>query len=164
VYFRNLEGGGNRNRTTSLETDEAKEHTMQLNPYLTFDGRCEAAFKFYEKSLGGKITAMFPHAGTPAENHVPPEWHDKIMHASLTVGDQVLMGSDAPPDRFEKPKGFSVSLNVKTPAEAERIFKALAEKGNVQMPLQQTFWAARFGMLVDQFGIPWMVNCEQPTA
>ena len=137
---------------------------MQLNPYLTFDGRCEAAFKFYEEVLGGKITAMYPHAGSPAEQHVPPEWRDKIMHASLSVGDEVLMGSDAPPDRFEASKGISVSLNVKTPAEAERVFAALSDQGQVQMPLQQTFWAARFGMLVDQFGVPWMVNCEAPAA
>jgi PhnB protein len=135
---------------------------MQLNPYLTFKGQCEEAFKFYEKSLGGKITAMFPHAGTPAEQHVPPEWRSKIMHASLTIDNQVLMGSDAPPGRYEQPQGVSVSLNVKTPADAERIFKALSENGKVTMPLQQTFWAARFGMTVDRFGIPWMVNCEAP--
>ena len=134
---------------------------MQLNPYLTFNGQCEAAFKFYEKCLGGKIEAMFTHEGTPAEQHVPSEWRKKIMHARLTVEDQVLMGSDAPPERYEKPQGFSVSLNVNTPAEAERIFHALAEKGKVQMPLEQTFWAIRFGMCVDRFGIPWMVNCEK---
>ena len=134
---------------------------MQLNPYLTFNGQCEAAFKFYEKCLGGKIEAMLTHEGTPAEQHVPPEWRKKILHARLTVGDQVLMASDAPPERYEKPQGFSVSLNVNTPAEAERIFHALAENGKVQMPLEQTFWAVRFGMLVDRFGIPWMINCEQ---
>ncbi|HEV3256038.1 MAG TPA: VOC family protein [Gemmataceae bacterium] len=134
---------------------------MQLNPYLTFNGRCEAAFKFYERCLGGKIETMMTHAGTPAEQHVPSEWRNKILHARLVVGDDVLMGSDAPPDHYEQPKGFSVSLQIKAPGDAERIFHALAENGTVQMPLQQTFWAARFGMLVDQFGIPWMVNCEQ---
>jgi PhnB protein len=133
---------------------------MQLSPYLTFDGRCEAAFKFYEKTLGAKIEAMIPHAGTPAEEHVPPEWRNKVIHASLTVGDGFLLASDAPPDRYEKPKGFSVSLQIKDQAEAERIFHTLAEGGTVQMPIQQTFWASRFGMLVDQFGIPWMINCD----
>jgi len=133
---------------------------MQLNPYLTFNGQCETAFKFYERSLGGKIEAMLPHAGTPVEEHVPAEWRSKILHARLIVGDQVLMGSDAPPERYEQPKGFSVSLQLKDPAEAERIFSALATNGTVRMPLQKTFWAARFGMLVDQFGIPWMINCE----
>jgi PhnB protein len=134
---------------------------MQLNPYLNFNGQCEAAFKFYEKSLGGKIEAMFTHAGTPAEQQTPPEWRDKILHARLTVGDNVLMASDAPPDCYEEPKGFSVSLQINDPKEAERIFYALAENGKVQMAIQETFWAARFGMLVDQFGIPWMINCEK---
>jgi PhnB protein len=77
------------------------------------------------------------------------------------VGDNVLMGSDAPPDRFEKPQGISVSIQTDDPTEAERIFAALADNGLVTMPLQQTFWAIRFGMLVDRFGIPWMINCEQ---
>jgi PhnB protein len=134
---------------------------MQLNPYLNFNGQCEAAFKFYEKTLGGKIEAMFTHAGTPAEQQTPPEWRDKILHARLTVGDNVLMASDAPPDCYEEPKGFSVSLQINDPKEAERIFYALAENGKVQMAIQETFWAARFGMLVDQFGIPWMINCEK---
>ena len=147
---------------SSRPANRPKENTMQLNPYLTFDGRCEAAFEFYAKCLGGEIVAMIPHEGTPAADHVPSEWRNKIMHARLVVGDKVLMGSDAPPDRFEKPQGFSVTLGVDKPADAERIFQALAEGGAVQMPIQETFWAFRFGMLVDQFGIPWMVNCEKP--
>ena len=134
---------------------------MQLNPYLFFNGQCEAAFKFYEQLLGGKIEGMMTHAGTPAEEHVPSEWRDKILHARMTVGDTVLMASDAPPGRYEEAKGFSVSIQLKDPADAERIFHALAENGTVQMPFQQTFWSAGFGMLVDQFGIPWMINCEQ---
>jgi PhnB protein len=134
---------------------------MQLNAYLLFKGNCEEAFKFYEKSLGGKIEAMIPHAGTPAEKHVSPEWRDKIMHARLLVGNAVLMGSDAPLDKFEEPKGFSVSLNTNDPAEAERVFHALEQGGTVKMPIQKTFWSPRFGMLVDRFGIPWMVNCTE---
>jgi PhnB protein len=134
---------------------------VHLNPYLIFNGQCEAAFRFYEQCLGAKIVAMMTHAGTPAEAQVPAEWRNQILHARLAVGDAVLMGSDAPPDRYEIPKGFSVSLQVKDPAEAERLFQALAENGTVQMPIQKTFWAARFGMLVDKFGVPWMINCEQ---
>jgi PhnB protein len=134
---------------------------MQLNPYLTFNGQCEAAFKFYEKCLGGKIVSMLPHEGTPAEEHVPPEWRKKIMHACLSVGDEMLMASDAPPGRFEPMKGFSVTLRIADPTEAERVFHALADKGTVQMPIQETFWAARFGMLVDRFGTPWMINCDK---
>jgi len=133
---------------------------MQLNPYLTFDGNCEEAFKFYEKCLRGKIEAMMSHAGTPAEEFVPSESRDKIMHARLVVGDAVLMASDALPGHYKKPEGITVSLQIEDPSEAERIFTELAENGTVNMPIQQTFWAARFGMLVDQFGIPWMVNCE----
>ncbi len=135
---------------------------MQLNPYLTFDGQCQAAFKFYQQVLGGDIVAMIPHEGSPMAEHVPAEWRSKIMHARLVVGDKVLMGSDAPPDRREPMKGFSVTLGIDDPAEAERIFHALAEGGTVCMPIQQTFWAARFGMCTDRFGTPWMVNCEQP--
>ena len=134
---------------------------MYMNPYLTFSGNCEAAFKFYERVLGGKIVAMMPHEGTPAAEHVPANWSSKIMHARLVVRDHILMGSDAPPDRFEGMKGFSVTLGIDEPAEAERVFHALSESGTVRMPIQQTFWAARFGMLVDQFGTPWMINCEQ---
>lgn len=133
---------------------------MQLNSYLFFNGQCEAAFKFYEQCLGGKIDAMLTHAGTPAEGQVPANWRDKIMHARLVVGDKVLMGSDAPPEHFQQPQGFSIALGVDEPAEAERIFNALADNGTVRMPIQQTFWALRFGMLVDRFGIPWMINCE----
>ena len=133
---------------------------MQVNAYLLFDGRCEEAFRFYEKCFNGKIVAMLTHKGTPAEQHVPAKWVDKILHARLDIGDQVLMASDAPPERYEKPAGFSVSLQVKTPAEAERLFKALAEKGEIRMPLEKTFWSPSFGMLVDRFGIPWMINCD----
>jgi PhnB protein len=133
---------------------------MQLNPYLTFNGQCEAAFKFYEQCLGAKIEAMMPHAGTPVADQVPAEWRNKILHARLNVDGEVIMGSDAPPERYEQPRGFSVSLQIKSPADAERIFHALAKNGAVRMPIQQTFWAARFGMLVDQFGIQ-MINCEQ---
>ncbi|HSZ22551.1 MAG TPA: VOC family protein [Candidatus Sulfotelmatobacter sp.] len=133
---------------------------MQLNPYLFFNGNCADAFKFYEKCLGGKIVTMMTHEGTPAAEQVPANWREKIIHARLTVGDQVLMGSDAPPDRYAPMKGFGVSFAVDSPADAERIFKALSEKGAVGMPMQQTFFAVRFGMVVDQFGTPWMITCE----
>jgi PhnB protein len=136
---------------------------MQMNPYLTFSGQCEAAFKFYAKVLGGEIIAMLPHEGTPMADHVPPAWRSKIAHARMMVGDKVLMGSDAPPDRFEKMQGFSVTLGIDDPAKAERVFHALAENGTVCMPIGETFWAVRFGMLIDQFGTPWMVNCEKST-
>ena len=133
---------------------------MELNPYLSFNGQCEVAFKFYERCLGGKIVAMMTYGGSPMEKQTPPEWRNKIMHARLMVGDKILMGSDAPPDRYESMKGFSVTLGIDDPNDAECIFHALSKNGTMQMPIQKTFWAARFGMLVDQFGTPWMINCE----
>ncbi len=139
-------------------TTKPSSVTIQLNPYLNFNGNCETAFKFYEQCLGGKIEAMIPHAGTPAEQHTPPEWRDKIMLARLVVNGEALMASDAPPEHYQKPNGFYVSIQLQDPAEADRIFNALADQGTIRMPIQQTLWAARFGMLVDRFGIPWMIN------
>src|SRR6266576_1060567 len=104
---------------------------MQLSPYLTFNGQCEAAFMFYEQCLGGKIVTMLTHESSPMAEQVPSEWRNKILHASLFVGDKVLMGSDSPPEHYEAPKGFSVLLGIDNPADAERIFHALAENGTV---------------------------------
>ncbi len=135
---------------------------MKLNPCLTFNGQCEAAFKFYEQVLGGKIQTIMTWGDSPMAEHVSPEWRDRIIHATLIVGGTELMGGDAPPDRYEgQPRSFAVTIQVQDPAEADRAFNALAENGTVTMPIQQTFWSSRFGMLVDQFGIPWMINCEQ---
>ncbi len=134
---------------------------MKLNPHLSFGGQCEAAFQFYEQALGGKILTMLTYGNSPMAEQVPPEWRGKILHATLTVGDNVLMGGDVRPEQYEKPKGFQVLLGIDDPVDAERIFQALAENGTVQMPLQKTFWAVRFGVLVDQFGVPWGINCEQ---
>ena len=133
---------------------------MQLNPYLNFNGNCAAAFKYYEKNLGGKIEMMMTFAESPMADQVPQTQRDKVMHARMTIGDYVLMGSDAPPGFYSPMKGFCVSLSVDSVTEAEKMFKALSEKGSVQMPIQKTFWAERFGSLVDQFGTPWMINCE----
>ncbi|MFQ4139246.1 VOC family protein [Nodosilinea sp. PGN35] len=133
---------------------------MQVNPYLMFDGQCEAAFKFYHQVLGGELGDMMTFAGSPAEAEVPAEFANKIMHTQLTFGDWAIMGSDCPPGQYDAPKGFSVSLQIPDPDKAEHIFQALAEGGTIQMPLEKTFWAQRFGMAVDKFGIPWMINCE----
>jgi PhnB protein len=133
---------------------------MQINPYLSFKGECEAAFTFYEQCLGGQLGAIFRYAGSPMADQVPSDWQNRIMHGSLTVGGQVLMGGDVAPDRYEEPKGFSLSIQITSTADAERIFHELARDGRVVMPLEKTFWAARFGMVVDRFGIPWLINCE----
>ena len=130
-------------------------------PYLSFKGQCEEAFAFYEECLGGRRGAIFRYAGSPMANHVPADWQDKVMHASLTVGDQVLMADDVAPERYEAPKGISLSLQMNDTSEAERIFNELAKDGQAVMPLERTFWAARFGMVVDRFGIPWTINCAE---
>lgn len=135
---------------------------MEMNPYLGFNGNCQAAFKFYEAALGGKIVAMITYAETPMAAEMPADWRGKIIHARMTVGDRVLMGSDAPPDRYQQAAGMSVCFSLDQPAEAERVFKALSDGAKVEMPIAETFWAQRFGMLTDRFGVPWMINCERP--
>ncbi|QTF93503.1 VOC family protein [Halomonas sp. BM-2019] len=137
---------------------------MLLNAYLIFDGDCRSAFEFYRRCLGGEIVAMHTYGEAPAEEAMPAASHDKIMHARLEVDGQVLMGSDNPPEcpvPYEGIKGIHLTLGVDTPEEAERLFSALADNGTVQMPLEETFWAKRFGMLVDRFGVAWMINCEK---
>jgi PhnB protein len=137
---------------------------MNVTTYLNFKGNCEAAFKFYEKTLGGKIIMMMTMGESPMCDQMGPGTEKLIMHARMNVGDTMLMGSDSPPEHYAAPQGFNVAFGLKDPVEAERVFKALSENGTIVMPIQETFWAARFGMLVDQFGIPWMVNCESAPA
>jgi PhnB protein len=144
----------------SRESLVDKRFTMQINPYLSFKGDCEAAFKFYEQCLGAKLGTIFRYGGTPLADQVPADWSDKVMHGNLTFGDQLLMGGDVAPDRYEAPKGFSLSIHIKSTADSERIFHELAQDGRVVVPLEKTFRAARFGMLIDRFGIPWLLNCE----
>jgi PhnB protein len=137
-----------------------QEPAMQVNPYLVFNGNCEAAFARYREVLGGTLQAMMRHSDAPPGMPVADGWHDKIMHACLMLDDFALMGSDAPP-QFQAPmQGFSVNLGLSSIAEAERIYAALSEGGEIRMALQQTFWADRFGMWTDRFGTPWMINCN----
>ncbi len=133
---------------------------MQASPYLAFNGQCEAAFKFYEQCLGGKLVMMVTYGDLPEAYQTSPDSGSAIMHARLVVGDTLLMGGDAPPQRYVKPQGFWVSLMPNDPAEADRIFHDLSDGGTVQMPIEKTFWAERFGMVTDRFGTPWMINCE----
>jgi PhnB protein len=133
---------------------------MKLNPYLNFNGECEAAFSFYERVLNGKILFKMTWGESPASGQVPAAARKSIMHATLATGDTLLMGADVMPGTYQKPQGISVSLSLSDAVEGERIFKALAENGSVQLEFQKTFWAKGFGMCIDRFGIPWMVNCE----
>jgi len=133
---------------------------LKLVPYLSFNGQCEEAFKLYERCLGGKITFMQTYGDSPMGPQTPPELHKRVMHATLAVGDQVLQGSDSP-GGYEKPQGITIAIHLNDAVEAERIFSALAENGTVQMPIEETFWALRFGMVIDRFGTPWLINCEK---
>lgn len=134
---------------------------MTLTPqiYLSFDGRCEAALRFYAEHLGGTVVFM-TWGESPLAGLVPPDWGVKIVHATLKIGDIAIAGADSPPDQYERPQGFSIMLAMDDPAAAERVFNTLSEEGTVQLALQETFWAARYGAVVDRFGIPWTINCE----
>jgi len=132
----------------------------QVSAYLSFKGDCEAAFHFYQDNLGATLGLLFRYGDTPMADVVPEGWDTRIMHGSVKIGVQLLEGADVPPERYEKPQGFSLSLNLPGVAEAEAVFEKLANGGRVIYPIAKTFWSERFGMVVDRFGIPWMVNCE----
>jgi PhnB protein len=134
---------------------------MKVITYLSFPGSCEEAFAVYATVLGGRLGEIFRYRGSPMADQAPADWQDKVMHGNLTLGDQELMGSDVVPEQYEVPSGFTLSVQLDDTVEAERIFGALSEQGRIVMPLEQTFWAARFGMVVDRFGIPWTVNCDE---
>ena len=133
---------------------------MQLIPHLGFLGDCEAAFKFYAGCLNGEVLALVTYGATPMAKEVSAEWQSKIIHGTMRIGDTVIMGADVGAERYEAPKGITLTLGVKDPAEGERLFQALAENGQVVMPYQKTFWSPGFGMVVDKFKVPWMINTE----
>lgn len=138
---------------------------MRIEPYLQFDGNCEAALRYYHQHLNGGQLFLMPYRDSPAQEQARPEQLDHILHGFVQLGQSAIMGTDGGcPDGEGRQamRGCSLSISVTDTAEAERIFAALAEGGQVQMPLQETFWAHKFGMLTDQFGIAWMVNCEKP--
>jgi PhnB protein len=133
---------------------------MPIHPYLNFNGNCAEAFQFYQQVFGGDLV-VHKHRDTPAAKDVPPEMLDQVTHARLVSGELVLMASDSPPEYYEKPQGIYVSVNIEDPERGRKYFDALAEKGNVIMPFDKTFWADGFGMCTDRFGVPWMVNCSK---
>jgi PhnB protein len=133
---------------------------MQVQPYLFFDGRCEDAIEFYRKALGAEVTMLMRFKDSPEPPQpgmVPPGSENKIMHASLQIGETTVMASDGHCTGQGKFQGFSLSISVKDAAEADRLFAALADGGQVQMPLSKTFYSPRFGMVADRFGVSWMV-------
>jgi len=134
---------------------------VRISPYLVFDADCGDAFKFYQACLGGKLYVM-TFGESPMASETPADKHGLVMHANLELDDGALMGSDAPDGRYEQPVGTCVSIHVDSVDEAERLYKSLSVGGTVQMELQETFWADRFGMFIDRFGTPWMINCGKP--
>ena len=135
---------------------------MQVNAYLNFNGNCAEAFKFYAGVFGAKIDRMMTDKDMPPGVDMPniDQWKDKVLHVSLKGDGFEIAGSDTPAAYYQKPQGMVVSIGVTDPQEAERLFKALSEKGSVRMPLEKTFWAQRYGMCTDRFGIPWMVGAN----
>jgi PhnB protein len=134
---------------------------MEIQPYLFFDGRCEEAVEFYKRALGAELEMLMRYRESPdppPPGMVPPGYEDKVMHASLRVGGAVLMASDDCTGNAKQFEGFSLSLSVPDTPTADRMFNALAEGGEVQMPLGRTFWSPRFGMVKDRFGVHWMIN------
>lgn len=135
---------------------------MKLHTYLNYGGNCEEAFRFYEKNLGGKITMMMRYADQPEPQNAPPGTEKFILYANMEIGETQLMGSDVPPERFQPMRSVYLSLAVDSSEEAERIFKLLAEGGEIFMPIGESFFAHRFGMLRDRFGTSWMIIHQKP--
>ena len=133
---------------------------MRIDTYLSFNGNCEEAFAHYVHCFRGQLGPISRYAGSAMAGEAPDHWGEKVMHGSITVAGHVIMGADPPPQRYEAPRGFTLNVQIGTVHEAERVFAELSVGGNIIMPLQQTFWAARFGVCVDRFGIPWQINCE----
>lgn len=134
---------------------------MKIQPYLNFSGQCEEAFRTYERVLGGKIVASFTFGTSPMAAKYP-ELANKIMHATLSVGDQVILGSDVPPEYFQQPQGMAICLDIPDVETAERVYAGLSEHADIRMPLQETFWAKRYAHFNDRFGTPWMINVSKP--
>jgi PhnB protein len=136
---------------------------MTVTTNLVFDGGCAEAFALYARVLGGTITFSLRYRDSPMAGDVPAAWGDKIVHTTLTLPNgSRLFGSDAAPGTYEAPRGFSLTINPPDVDAAGAVFDALADGGQVTMSLQDTFWAAAFGTLVDRFGVPWAINCEPP--
>lgn len=134
---------------------------MQVSVHLSFNGDCRQAMERYCELMDGEIVSMTEFGNTPAGGEVPDEWQNKIVHATMSLGGVVVAAADIPPERYQPSQGFNMFVELEEPGEANRVFDALAEAGEVQMPMQETFWAKRFGVVVDRFGIPWEVNCSR---
>jgi len=137
---------------------------VKVTTHLHFPGTCEAAFRFYARLFGGRITVMQTYGASPGAENETPAWRKKIVHAAVNVGDRELLGADVRPKEYEKPAGFNLLVPLATLAAARRTFKALAAGGVVRMPLQRTFWSPAFGVVVDRFGVPWEITVDATEA
>lgn len=144
-----------------LRLPKEKETLMQVSVHLNFNGDCRQAMERYCELMGGEIVSMTTFGATPAGEDVPRDWQDKIIHATMSLGGVIVATADIPPERYQPSQGFNMFVELEEPDEAGRVFDALAEGGEIRMPMQETFWAKRFGVVVDRFGIPWEVNCSQ---
>ena len=133
---------------------------MRLSTHVSFDGTCEQAFRFYQQVLNGDLVTLLTYGQSPLAQSTPAEFHDRILHATLTVGSFELLGADVLPGQAERPQGFCITLSLPHLERAKEIFAALSEGGSVRMPLQETFWSPAFGLVTDRFGTPWEINCE----
>jgi PhnB protein len=158
-------GPGGGHPATQFDPDDLptvpKEDFVRISPHLCFDGQCEAAFRAYHQVLGGTTLTMLSYGESPMATQIEPRWHDRIVHASLQLGEFELTGVDLFPQDYQGPQGFFVTLTISEPAKAKQVFLSLSEGGEVRMPFQATFWSAGFGVLIDRFGVPWEVNCAQ---
>ena len=135
---------------------------MQLVPYMMFNGQCREAFAFYAKAIGAEVSYCLTYGESPMCDEMPADSRDWIMHSQIEAPGLRLMGADGPPMETQAGAGTVNNLMVDSVEDAERVFAALADGGQVQQPIQETFWALRWGMLVDRYGKPWMVNCSRP--
>ena len=133
---------------------------MRLSPHLCFDGQCRDAMQLYQSTLGGKIETMLTYGESPMASSTDPQWHTRIVHATLLLGDVELTGVDMIPGSYQRPQGFFVTLGVDGVDRARQIFEALCQNGTVHVPFEKTFWSPGFGVLVDRFGIPWEINAS----
>lgn len=137
---------------------------MKLTTYLNFGGNCEEAFKFYEQHLGGRINFLMRHREVPGGSPAPDHWKEKVLHADLALGGTSLLGADVSPDRFQPMRSAYMTLTFDTSAEADRVYELLKEGGDIFMPMDETFFAHRFAMLRDRFGVSWMLLHPKPLA
>ena len=131
---------------------------MRISPHICFDGQCRAAFKNYQRILGGRIVTMLTYGDSPMAPTIDHRWHSQIVHATLDLKGVEVTGTDILPPNFQKPQGFFVTVTYDNTDEARRVFSMLADGGNIQLDFQGTFWSPGFGVLIDKFGTPWEIN------